>query len=509
MSDNLSPARTRFAPSPTGYLHLGGLRTALYAWLWARHTGGQFLLRIEDTDQKRYQEDSLDDLMTNLRWLGLEWDEGPDVGGPVGPYVQSERKAFYQEYADQLIASGHAYRCYTTSEELDQLREEQRARGEAPGYDRRDRWLSDEERAAYEAAGTPYTIRFAAPLEGTTTIHDLIRGDITVESESVRDPVIVKSDGMPTYHLAVVVDDHLMGITHVLRGEEWISSAPLHVMLYEAFGWQPPVFVHLPVILDPGGKGKMSKRKSVVEGKEVPALVKEYVEAGYLPEALFNFLTNVGWNFDAEREVFTKDEAIARFNLSEINPSPAALPFAKLEWINGVYIRDMDPVELQARLVPFLSQGLGIPEAELADDPRLPLLVPLIQERLKVLTEAAEKVDWAFMTADEIDYSDTKALLGKKLDEAQSAEMLTIGEEIIATVEPFSGEVLEAAFRAKAVELELKPGAFFSPFRGALTGKMVAPPLFESMVVLGREETLTRVQNGRQALQAAAKSATS
>jgi glutamyl-tRNA synthetase len=312
---------------------------------------------------------------------------------------------------------------------------------------------------------------------------------------------------MPTYHLAVVVDDHLMGVTHVLRGEEWISSAPLHVMLYEAFGWQPPVFVHLPVILDPGGKGKMSKRKSVVDGMEVPALVKEYVQAGYLPEALFNFLTNVGWNFDAEREVFTRDEAIERFDIAEINPSPAALPFAKLEWINGVYIRDMDPAALQERLLPYLSEGLGIPEETLRDDPRLPLLVPLIQERLKRLTEAAEKVEWAFQAADEIDYSNTKALLGKKLDEAQSAQMLDIGEEIIATVEPFSAEALEAAFRAKVAELELKAGAFFSPFRGALTGKMVAPPLFESMVVLGREETLTRVRNGRQALLAAAEAA--
>ncbi len=504
MSDNPSPARTRFAPSPTGYLHLGGLRTALYAWLWARHTGGQFLLRIEDTDQKRYQEDSLDDLMGNLRWLGLEWDEGPDVDGPVGPYVQSERKEIYQEYAQQLIDGGHAYKCYTTAEELDQLREEQRARGEAPGYDRRDRWLTPEERAELEAAGTPYTIRFAAPLEGTTTVHDLIRGDVTVENDTVRDPVIVKSDGMPTYHLAVVVDDHLMGITHVLRGEEWLSSAPLHQMLYDAFGWEAPEFVHLPVILDPAGKGKMSKRKKVVDGKEYLALVKEFVEAGYLPEALFNFLTNVGWNFDAEREVFTRDEAIARFDVSEINPSPAALPYAKLEWLNGVYIRDMDPAELQARLLPYLSKGLGIQEDELRADPRLPLLVPLIQERLKVLTEGAEKVDWAFKTADEIDYSDTNALLGKKLDEAQSAEMLAIGEEIIASVEPFTAAALEEAFRAKAAELELKPGAFFSPFRGALTGKMVAPPLFESMVVLGRDETLTRVRNGRQALLAAA-----
>lgn len=502
MTETTTPARTRFAPSPTGYLHLGGLRTALYAWLWARHTGGQFILRIEDTDQKRFDPDSLDDLMRGLRWLDLQWDEGPDIGGPFGPYTQSERKAIYAEYAQRLIDSGHAYKCFATAEELAQMREEQQARGESPGYDRRYRFISDEERAALEAEGRPYVVRFAAPLEGQTVVHDLVRGDIAVDNEQVRDPVILKSDGMPTYHLAVVVDDHLMEITHVLRGEEWISSAPLHQMIYDALGWDAPTFVHLPVILDPSGKGKMSKRKKEVAGKVYLALVHEFIEAGYLPEAMFNFLVNVGWNFDAEREIFTREEAIERFDLREINPSPAALPYPKLEWINGVYMRELDPADLKERLIPYLSRDLGIPEDELRADERLTQLIPLIQERLKLLPDAAEWVDWAFKSADEIDYSDVRPLIGRKLDAAQSADVLEVGAALIASADPFTAEVLEALFRAKAEELGLKLGSFFAPFRGAITGKKVSPPLFESMEILGRDEVLTRVRNGIAVLRA-------
>jgi glutamyl-tRNA synthetase len=270
-ANSTSPARVRFAPSPTGFLHLGGLRTALFDWLYARHTGGQFILRIEDTDQKRYNPESLTDLMRSLRWLGLEWDEGPDVGGPHAPYIQSERRATYRQYADWLVEHGKAYRCYTTEAELEELR------GKGLPYDRRHRNLTDAQRAAFEAAGRTAVIRFAAPLTGTTTVHDAIRGDITVENTTIADPVLLKSDGLPTYHLAVVVDDYLMEITHVLRGEEWIPSAPLHQLLFEAFAWPATVFVHLPVILDPSGKGKMSKRKTVVDGREFSPYVRDYM----------------------------------------------------------------------------------------------------------------------------------------------------------------------------------------------------------------------------------------
>lgn len=495
ISDTMQPARVRFAPSPTGSLHLGSLRTALFDWLYARHTGGQFILRIEDTDQTRFVPGSREEMMAGLRWLGLNWDEGPDVGGPYGPYVQSERKPIYAEYAQRLIDSGHAYRCYTTEEELAQMRKEQEARGEASGYDRRHRRLTAEQRAAFEAEGRTSVVRFAAPLEGVTVVPDLLRGEVAVDNATVRDPVILKSDGMPTYHLAMVVDDHLMQITHILRGEEWLPSAPLHKMIFDAFGWEAPVFVHLPVILSPTGKGKMSKRKQVVDGKVYLSLVRDFIEAGYLPEAMFNFLCNVGWNFDAEREVFTPAEAIDRFDLRQINPAPAALPYAKLDWLNGVYIRALAPEELQRRVAPFIARDLGLDEQALLADPRLPKLIPLIQERLKLLSEATEKVDWAFLPAEQITYPEPAALIGPKLDAGQSVAVLDTGLALLESVEPFAHAALHDAFRAAAEKAGVKPGGFFAPFRVAITGKTVSPPLFESMEVLGRAETVERVRN--------------
>jgi len=488
------PARVRFAPSPTGYLHLGGLRTALFDWLMARHTGGQFILRVEDTDQKRYNPDSVQFIFDGLRWLGLEWEEGPDKGGPFGPYVQSERREIYQQYAGWLVEQGKAYRCYTSEAELEELR----ARG-LP-YDRRHRNLTAAQRAAYEAEGRSSVVRLAAPLEGKTVVHDVIRGDIVVESASVADPVLLKSDGLPTYHLAVVVDDHLMEITHVLRGEEWIPSAPLHKMVFDAFGWEMPALVHLPVILDPSGKGKMSKRKSVVEGKEFSPFVHDYMHAGYLPDAMFNFLATMGWNFDGEREIFNREEAIARFDVADISPKASALPFAKLDWLNGVYIRQMDADALKAALAPYLARDLGLDAAALLADPRLDALIPLIRERIKLLTEAAPLVDWAFAAADAITYPNPALLIGKKLTAQASIDVLRAGLEILAAVDPFELHALEADFRARAEAMQIPVGSFFAPFRVAITGRTVAPPLFESMIVLGRDETMTRVENGLAAL---------
>ncbi|MCB0122233.1 MAG: glutamate--tRNA ligase [Caldilineaceae bacterium] len=498
---NQQPARVRFAPSPTGYLHLGGLRTALFNWLYARHTGGQFILRIEDTDQNRYNPESLDDIMRGLRWLGLDWDEGPDIGGPYGPYVQTERQALYHDYIEKLIASGHAYKCYVTSEELDAMREEQRAKGQPMGYDRRHRWLTDEQRAELEATGRSHVVRFAAPLEGVTRVHDLIRGDIEIESASILDPVLIKSDGIPTYHFANVIDDHFMEITHILRADEWISSAPLHKQLYDAFGWEMPALAHLPVILDPSGKGKMSKRKKIVDGKEYLALTHEFIEAGYLPDAMFNFLTNVGWNFDPEREIFARAEVIERFNdISSINPKPAALPYDKLEWLNGVYIRAMSTTELHQQLVPFLAKQLDLDEAELAHSETLSELVPHIQERLKLLTDAAPFIDWAFQTADQITYPEPSAFIGRKMDAAGTVAVLEAGITLIDGLSAFTVTALEKAFRDKSEAMQVKVGPFLTPFRVALTGKTVAPPLFESMVAIGREETLTRLRNGLRVL---------
>jgi glutamyl-tRNA synthetase len=314
------------------------------------------------------------------------------------------------------------------------------------------------------------------------------------------DPVILKSDGMPTYHLAVVVDDHLMQITHVLRGEEWISSAPLHQLLFDAFGWPPPIFIHLPVILDPSGKGKMSKRKVVVAGKEYLALVHEFIDAGYLPEAMVNFLTNVGWNYDPEQEIFTPKQAIARFDVVDINPTAAALPYPKLEWLNGVYIRELEPAELQRRLAPFLARQLGLDEAALRTSDKLAKLIPLIRERIKTLADAADKVDWAFADADQITYPDPSQLMGRKLDAAQSVQVLRRGAELLQAVAPFTSAAVEEAFRAAAEAAGIAAGSFFGPFRVAITGKTVSPPLFESMEVLGRDEVLQRVGNAVRAL---------
>ncbi|RIK33533.1 MAG: glutamate--tRNA ligase [Chloroflexi bacterium] len=506
MTEHTKPARVRFAPSPTGFLHLGGLRTALFDWLYARHTGGQFILRIEDTDQKRYNPQSLKYIMRGLRWLGLEWDEGPDIGGPYGPYVQSERKAIYRQYAEQLLAGGHAYKSYTPVEAWEEANPEDIEHETTPRkpYDRRDRFLTAEQRAVYEAEGRPYAIRFAAPLEGTTTIHDLIRGEITWKNNTLIDQVLLKSDGMPTYHLAMVVDDHLMQITHVLRGEEWLPSAPIHKLLFNAFGWEMPQMIHLPVILNPNGKGKMSKRKQVVDGKEYLALVHEFIDAGYLPEAMFNFLANLGWNFDAERELFTPEEAIERFDVAAINPKPAVLPYAKLEWLNGVYIRNLAPEELHRRLAPYLSTQLGLDEETLLHSEQLSELIPLIQERIKLLTDAAEFVDWAFHSASEISYPNLALFTAKqKLTLEQAADLLRSGATTIANLDEFTVPALEQAFRLLASEYGLKIGPFLTPFRVAITGKEVAPPLFESMVVLGRSETLARLHNALAALQEA------
>ncbi len=386
------PTRVRFAPSPTGYLHIGSARSALFNWLYARHTGGKFVLRIEDTDQKRLVTDALDDFAAGLRWLGCQWDEGPEVGGPYGPYFQSQRLQIYQTWANWLVEHGHAYRCYCTEERLAQVREQQTAAKEQTGYDRHCRYLTSEQRAQHDAAGDPFVVRLAVePLDGSTTFQDAIRGNITFEHSLLQDAVLLKSDGWPTYHLAAVVDDHLMEISHIMRSDEWLMG----VLLYQAFGWEPPVWAHLPVILNPNGKGKMSKRYAVgADGKSIPVLLKEYIAAGYLPEAMVNFLSNVGWNLDGSTEVFTPEQAIAAFAITAINPSPAAFPYDKLVWLNGVYIRQLDDDDLHQRLLPFVAAGVGLSVEAMAARPELRPAVPLIKERIKTLAEAAPMLDF-------------------------------------------------------------------------------------------------------------------
>lgn len=488
------PARVRFAPSPTGYLHVGGARTALFDWLLARKTGGQFILRIEDTDRKRYVPDSLDDIKENLRWLGLQWDEGPDVGGPYGPYFQSERLEHYRRAAEELIAKGWAYRCYCTPERLEQSRKERQKRGEPPGYDRRCRFMSDEERAELEAQGMPYVVRLKVPLEGETVVNDLIRGEIRFENKTLEDVVLLKSDGYPTYHLAVVVDDHLMEITHVLRGDEWIPSAPIHVMLYEALGWEQPQWVHLPLILDPSGKGKLSKRKKKnPDGTESEnmTLVREFREAGYLPEAMFNFIALLGWAYSGDEEIFTPEQAIEKFDLKDIKKSPAVFSYEKLEWMNGVYIRKLSPEELAERIVPFMQKaGLNVTAEQLVP------LVPDIQERIKTLAEAPDMLDFFFR---DIETPAPEALIPKKLDAEGTRRALEAARAVLADVE-WEHDAIEAALRQLAKDLGLKAGQLFQPIRIAITGKRVAPPLFTTILHLGRERVLERLDRAIAAL---------
>ncbi|MBE2232861.1 MAG: glutamate--tRNA ligase [Anaerolinea sp.] len=488
------PVRVRFAPSPTGYLHIGSARSALFNWLFARHSGGQFILRIEDTDQKRLVGDALDDFTAGLRWLGCQWDEGPLVGGEHGPYFQSQRLPIYRHWADWLVAHGHAYRCYCSEERLEQVRQQQTERKEQTGYDRHCRYLTPEQRAVHEAAGDPCVIRLAIePLNGSTTFHDAIRGEITFEHSLLQDAVLLKSDGWPTYHLAAVVDDHLMEISHIMRSDEWLSSAPLGVLLYQAFGWEPPVWAHLPVILNPNGKGKMSKRHAVgADGKSIPVLLKDYIAGGYLPEAMVNFLANIGWSLDGSTEVFTPEQAMAAFAIADINPAPGAFPYDKLVWLNGVYIRQLEHDDLYQRLLPFVAQAMGMSVEAMAARPELRLATPLIQERIKTLAEAAPMLDFFFIDS-LLDYPDPQMLIGEKMSAAQTVEALHGSAAALAALPDFDRESVEASLRALSDQLGLKIRQLLHVVRVALTGSKVSPPLFEAIVILGRQRTLARL----------------
>ncbi len=488
------------APSPTGYFHLGSARTALFNWLYARHTGGKFILRIEDTDRTRYVADSLDDIIASLRWLGLDYDEGPGVGGHYGPYFQSERLPIYHQWAERLLAEGLAYRCYCSEERLAALRQEQTARKEDTiGYDRHCRYLTAAQRSEREASGAASVVRFAMPVEGQTSFLDVLRKIKPFDNAKVRDPILVKSDGFPTYHFANVIDDHLMEITHILRGDEWLSSVPLHVNLYRALGWEMPVFAHLPLILDPSGVGKLSKRKKRVEGdEELLTFIREYRDAGYVPEAMFNFPAIMGWSYSADTDLFTREQAIAKFDIADINPAAGALPLSKLDWMNGHYIRTLAPADLAGRLTPFLSEESGLPAETIAASPALRILTPLIQERIKTLPDAWELVDFAFV--EEITY-DSQMLVAKGLTPAQSLAALETAHRALAEL-PFEEAALETGLREIAAELGLKAGQFFGLLRVATSGKAVAPPLFGSLVALGKERVLARCQQAEQRLRA-------
>jgi len=473
--------RTRYAPSPTGEPHLGNMRTALFSWLLARHYGGEFFLRIEDTDQARYVESGIEAQMEALRWLGLEWDEGPDIGGPYAPYTQSERLEIYQQHAGRLIEEGNGYLCYCPPERLDEVRKAQQARKEPPRYDRHCRDLSPERRQTSEAQGITPVVRFKTPLSGETVAHDVIRGSVSFQNDTLDDFVLLKSDGYPTYHLAAQVDDHLMQTTHILRGEEWLPSAPRHVLVYEAFGWEPPRFAHLSRILGPD-RAKLSKRHGA-------HAALEYRDQGYLPEAVVNFLALLGWSLDDHTEIMDRQTLIQHFDLDRVLPNPAVFNAEKLTWMNGLYVREMPPNDLAALARPFLEKSL-----RRSIDPELLLsIAPVVQERIKILTDIVDMADFFFKDG-ELQY-DIKALLGKRYasDPADAAGALELVVRAVSDLDPWQHETLESAIRPLAEELGVKTGELFGVIRVAVTGKTATPPLFETMALLGRDRTLERL----------------
>jgi glutamyl-tRNA synthetase len=498
--------RVRFAPSPTGKLHVGSVRTVLFGWLFARKMDGQFILRIEDTDQARYQPEAIPSIVDGLRWLGLDWDEGPSleelqrfgvpdaekyaVGGAHGPYVQSERLDQYRQVAAELIERGLAYRCNCSPERLERVREEQRARKLPVGYDRHCRDLPPGAVPADES----HVVRLKVPLTGQTIVRDAIRGDIVFDNATQDDQVLLKSDGFPTYHLAVVVDDHTMQITHVTRGDEWIPSSPKRVLIFDALGWEPPLYCHLPLVNGTDGH-KLSKRHGSTS-------VDQFRAQGYLPEALLNFLAFLGWapGEGDEQEIFGREELIQRFDLFRVNTAPAVFSYDKLDWMNGVYIRSLSAEELLDRLLHFWQ------EAGLVDDPcpaemraRLRILIPLVQERLKRLTEVVELTRPLFQG---IETPPVENLVGKKMTPQQSLEALRLARDFLASVEPFEAEAMEQPLRDMAEELGIKAGALFGILRWATTSQPVSPPLFGTFEFMGREEVLARLDAAEKVLAA-------
>ena len=474
--------RIRFAPSPTGTPHVGNIRTALFNWLFARNQGGRFILRIEDTDVARKVEGAVDDITDSLRWLGLDWDEGPDAGGDYGPYFQSQRLGLYQEAVQRLLQGDSAYLCYCSPQRLDEMRREQVQRKEPPRYDRRCRTLSERERAGLQAQGTVPVVRFKTPLDGQISFTDLIRGEVVFDASTLDDFVLLKSDGFPTYHLANVVDDHAMEISHVLRADEWLSSTPRHVLLYSALGYGPPLFAHLPMILG-SDRSKLSKRHGATS-------IGWYRDQGYLPEAMLNFLALLGWSLDDKTELMGREQLVQSFSIERISKTAAIFNIEKLEWMNGVYIRQLGPDDLVGRMMPFLERDLPPGVARPLSPQYVQRIVPLVQERMRTLKEGAELVQFFFV--EELEY-ESDVLLGKGVSRETALKALVTAEERLEGV-PFDAASLEGCLRPLAAELGLKTGALFGLLRVACTGRTAAPPLFDTMEVLGRERCLRRIQ---------------
>lgn len=473
--------RTRFAPSPTGYMHIGNLRTALYAYLIAKKNGGDFILRIEDTDQERYVDGAVDVIYNTLRIAGLNWDEGPDIGGPVGPYIQSERMNMFKSYAEELVKKGEAYYCFCDKERLDGVRKAQEEAHLDPMYDRHCRDLSAEEVQAKLDAGMPYVIRQKMPLTGTTTFHDEIYGDISVENETLDDQILIKTDGMPTYNFANVVDDHLMGITHVVRGNEYLSSTPKYNLLYKAFGWDIPVYIHCaPVMKDQ--KNKLSKRNG-------DASFQDLMEKGYLPEAVLNYICLLGWAPTGEQEIYSLEELCSVFDIKGISKSPAIFDPLKLRAINAKYIAALTEERYAELAVPYIKEAL---HREVDD---MPLLCHVLKPRTEIFTDIAEQIDFI----DELPDYDIEMYRHKKMKTTPETSLEALEKllPVLESLEEWKAEKIHETVFGLIAELEVKNGFMLWPLRTAVSGKQCTPGGgIDLCAILGKDETLRRIRIG-------------
>lgn len=476
--------RTRFAPSPTGYMHLGNLRSALYTYLYAKKHGGKFILRIEDTDQSRYVEGAVDVIYNTLRDIGMQWDEGPDVGGDYGPYVQSERKSMYLPYAEQLVREGKAYYCFCTNEELDARREAASAEGEVWKYDKHCLHLPKEEVQRRIDAGEPHVIRQNVPLTGEASFDDVLYGHIAVNCADLDDMILIKADGMPTYNFANVIDDHTMAITHVMRGNEYLASTPKYNLLYEAFGWEKPVYIHMtPIMRD--ATHKLSKRDG-------DAYYEDYLKKGYLKEAIVNYVALLGWNPGGEREFFTLEELCEAFDVDGMSKSPAIFDVNKLAWMNAEYVRCLTPEEFTRHATPYYEQA-NVASMDHG------ILCRILQQRTEVFTQIPEMVD--FLTA--LPEYDAELFTNKKskTDAEVSAQVLDMAIPALEALPNWTEEALHATLLGLAEQNGMKNGTMLWPVRIAMAGKAVTPGgAIEIGLLLGREETLRRLKFGREKL---------
>ena len=473
MSNN-KIVRTRMAPSPTGELHIGGLRTLLYDYALAKKNNGQFILRIEDTDQKRLVVGSQDRILQVIKDYGLSWDEGPDIGGPYGPYVQTQRLEIYQKYIKELLDKGLAYYCFCTEDRLAKMRETQKAAGKSPRYDQHCLQLSKQDIQKNLDAKISYTVRMVIPKNETIIFEDAIRGKIKFNTNEVDDQVLIKSNGIPTYHFAVVVDDHLMNITHVFRGEEWLTSAPKHLLLYRYFGWDVPVFAHLTVLLNPDGKGKLSKRTGSTHARA-------FLDEGYLPEAMLNFLMLLGWNPGDDREFFTLDEFVQSFSLNHLHKKSPIFDRKKLDYFNGYYLRQKTDEELFVLFKKFLPDS---------SDEQLKILIPVLKERIVKLSDLTIQTKFLFQ---DVDY-DKELLLKKGTNQKLALEMLTKTKNSLLTLKTFDFDTLQTSLIDLISSNSWNLGEFFMVFRVAICGSVFTPPVVDCLPALGREKTLVKLE---------------